>query len=65
MNLLMMGARIRRGKKLRPAMKRLGSRNARILDTIDISINVPSTGVANTHNRASMPIERSWNSTNE
>ena len=28
-------------------------------------MRVPSTGVASTHRRPSMPMERSWNSTNE
>ena len=65
MNLFTMGARIRVGKKLKPTIGRLGVCSGRILETMDMSISVPSTGVANTHRRASRPMECSWNSTKE
>ena len=65
MNLVMIGARILSGRNLRPAIHRLGPRISRTCETSDKSIRMPSTGVANTHSRISMPIEYSRISTTE
>ena len=57
MNLFMMGARIPIGRNPRPTNSLFGLRISLTCDTNDISISVPSTGVASTHRRMSMPID--------
>ena len=53
MNLFMMGARHRTGRNPRPAIFRAGLRISRTCETNDMSISVPSTGVASTQRRES------------
>ena len=57
--------RILGGKNRMPIIGRFGLFNSRICPTSTMSISVPSTGVASTHKRVSIPMERSWISTNE
>ena len=65
MSLFMMGARSLGGRNPRPTMRRLGLRISRTCETSDRSMCVPSTGVASTHRRISIPMEVSRNSTYE
>ena len=65
MNLLISGARIPVGRNPNPTMNRLGFRISRTCETSDSSMSVPSTGVASTHIRISIPMERSRIFTNE
>ena len=65
MNQFMMGPRNFTGRNARPAIHRLGLRISRTCATSDRSLSEPSTGVAGTHSRMSVPIERSRICTNE
>ena len=53
------------GRKRIPTMGRFGFRSSRIRLTSVTSTNSPSTGVASTQRRVSMPIECSRTSTSE
>ena len=63
MNLFMMGARSLLVRNPRPAIHRFGLRIPLACETSDRSMSVPSTGVASTQRRKSIPMLRSWIST--